>query len=231
MYPSKADPYYPPPSQPTGSYYPTAPPTTGVPVTLAPGVFHIQAPVAGPWSTGLCDCCDDVGNCNQSIPPAASLASALVSPLAKSRRSSTKDPPVSIFFILCNRGIRPSWLSEAMDCDIRVACGVSGALYALIASSTFCPCFYSCFYRSKLRRQYGLREEPCADCLVHCCCCESCSLCQMYRELKRRGFDMSIGSTATLSLSLSLDTSLVLPVDYFHRSSKLSRSLSSCVLL
>ncbi|RRT53466.1 hypothetical protein B296_00036285 [Ensete ventricosum] len=80
-----------------------------------------------------------------------------------------------------------------MDCDIRVACGVSGALYALIASATFCPCFYSCFYRSKLRRQYGLREEPCADCLVHCCCCESCSLCQMYRELKRRGFDMSIG--------------------------------------
>ncbi|KAJ6431684.1 PROTEIN PLANT CADMIUM RESISTANCE 1-RELATED [Salix viminalis] len=40
--------------------------------------------------------------------------------------------------------------------------------------------------------QYLLRETPCGDCLVHCCC-EYCSLCQEYRELKSRGYDLSIG--------------------------------------
>ncbi|XP_019170491.1 PREDICTED: protein PLANT CADMIUM RESISTANCE 2-like [Ipomoea nil] len=73
-----------------------------------------------------------------------------------------------------------------------ISCGVSGALYCLIAFVIGCPCFYSCFYRSKLRKQYMLPESPCGDCLVHCCC-ESCALCQEYRELKHRGFNMSLG--------------------------------------
>ncbi|CAI9755973.1 unnamed protein product [Fraxinus pennsylvanica] len=71
------------------------------------------------------------------------------------------------------------------------SCGVSGVLYTLIAI-TGCACLYSCFYRSKLRRQYMLPENPCADCCVHFCC-ECCALCQEHRELKNRGFDMSIG--------------------------------------
>ncbi|KAJ7954297.1 protein PLANT CADMIUM RESISTANCE 2-like [Quillaja saponaria] len=72
------------------------------------------------------------------------------------------------------------------------SCGASGALYALIALVTGCPCFYSCFYRTKLRQQYMLKEKPCGDCLVHCCC-GYCALCQEYRELQNRGFDMAIG--------------------------------------
>ncbi|PIM99544.1 hypothetical protein CDL12_27962 [Handroanthus impetiginosus] len=72
------------------------------------------------------------------------------------------------------------------------SCGQNGALYTLIACVTVCPCCYSCFYRSKLRQQYLLHESPCGDCLVHCFC-EGCALCQEYRELKNRGFDMSIG--------------------------------------
>ncbi|KAL7149511.1 hypothetical protein ABFS83_05G045500 [Erythranthe nasuta] len=72
------------------------------------------------------------------------------------------------------------------------SCGQNGALYTLIACVTGCPCFYSCFYRSKLRQQYLLHESACGDCCVHCFC-ESCALCQEYRELKNRGFDMSIG--------------------------------------
>ncbi|KAK3043070.1 hypothetical protein RJ639_001185 [Escallonia herrerae] len=72
------------------------------------------------------------------------------------------------------------------------ACGSNGALYALIACVTGCACFYSCFYRAKMRQQYSLHEVPCGDCLVHCCC-ETCALCQEYRELKNRGFDMTIG--------------------------------------
>ncbi|KAK6267164.1 hypothetical protein QUC31_018001, partial [Theobroma cacao] len=72
------------------------------------------------------------------------------------------------------------------------SCGVSGALYMLILCVTGCSCLYSCFYRSKLRGQYFLKESPCTDCCIHCCC-EECALCQEYRELKNRDFDMSIG--------------------------------------
>ncbi|XP_057416441.1 protein PLANT CADMIUM RESISTANCE 2-like [Lotus japonicus] len=72
------------------------------------------------------------------------------------------------------------------------SCGASGALYTLIMCVLGCGCLYSCFYRSKLRRQYMLKESPCSDCLVHCCC-ESCALCQEYRELENRGFDMTLG--------------------------------------
>ncbi|XP_073287728.1 protein PLANT CADMIUM RESISTANCE 2-like [Primulina huaijiensis] len=72
------------------------------------------------------------------------------------------------------------------------SCGMNGALYALIGLATGCSCIYSCFYRSKMRAQYMLPETPCGDCLVHFCC-ESCALCQEYRELKSRGFDMHLG--------------------------------------
>ncbi|KAM5566846.1 protein PLANT CADMIUM RESISTANCE 2-like [Rosa sericea] len=72
------------------------------------------------------------------------------------------------------------------------SCGASGALYTLISCVTTCPCIYSCFYRSKMRRQYALESSPCGDCLVHFFC-EQCALCQEYRELKSRGFDMAIG--------------------------------------
>ncbi|CAM8951392.1 hypothetical protein QQ045_016063 [Rhodiola kirilowii] len=72
------------------------------------------------------------------------------------------------------------------------SCGVNGALYTLIACIVGCPFFYTCFYRTKMRQQYGLKESPCWDCLLHTCC-ESCALCQEYRELQIRGFDMKIG--------------------------------------
>ncbi|OAY71309.1 Cell number regulator 1 [Ananas comosus] len=55
-------------------------------------------------------------------------------------------------------------------------------------------CLYSCFYRSKMRGQYDLEDGPVPDCLVHFCC-ETCALCQEYRELKSRGFDLGIVTT------------------------------------
>ncbi|KAL5992779.1 Cell number regulator 1 [Asimina triloba] len=58
-------------------------------------------------------------------------------------------------------------------------------------------CLYACCYRSRLRAQYDLQETPCADCLVHFFC-ETCALCQEYRELKNRGFDMGIGWEANM---------------------------------
>ncbi|KAL5993958.1 Protein CADMIUM RESISTANCE 2, partial [Asimina triloba] len=141
-------------------------PATGIPVTSAShpysssvqGAFQIQSRPPTPWSTGLCDCCDDVGNC-----------------------CLTCWCPCVTF----------GQVAEIVDRGSS-SCGASGALYALIMFVTGCSCLYSCFYRSKMRRQYALLENPCNDCLVHCCC-ESCALCQMYRELKNRGFDMKLG--------------------------------------
>ncbi|CAK7336607.1 unnamed protein product [Dovyalis caffra] len=75
------------------------------------------------------------------------------------------------------------------------SCCMSGAVYALLMGAA---CLYSCCYRSKLRGQYNLEEVPCVDCLVHCCC-ETCALCQEYRELKSRGFDMGIGWEANMA--------------------------------
>uniref|UniRef100_A0A8N4ESP2 Cell number regulator 2 n=1 Tax=Elaeis guineensis var. tenera TaxID=51953 RepID=A0A8N4ESP2_ELAGV len=72
----------------------------------------------------------------------------------------------------------------------RDSCGSSAALYAL-SHITCCQWIYSCFYRSKMRTQYCLVERPYNDCLVHLFC-EKCGLCQEYRELKNRGFDMRI---------------------------------------
>ncbi|CAJ1936834.1 unnamed protein product [Sphenostylis stenocarpa] len=72
------------------------------------------------------------------------------------------------------------------------SCGASGALYTMIFCLVGCGCIYSSFYRFKMRRQYMLKESPCPDFLVHCCC-EPCALCQEYRELEIRGFDMVIG--------------------------------------
>ncbi|PIN15641.1 hypothetical protein CDL12_11719 [Handroanthus impetiginosus] len=71
-------------------------------------------------------------------------------------------------------------------------CEACAASYAVIALLTGLPCLKSCVYRSKLRREYNLPAEPCNDCMVHCCC-ELCALCQEYRELQNRGFNMYLG--------------------------------------
>ncbi|MQM09632.1 hypothetical protein Taro_042503 [Colocasia esculenta] len=162
-------------------YYPTAPPqqapSMGVPAAAANQYYYSEGPpppppplqvesrIAAntPWSTGLCDCCDDVGNCCITC------------------------------FCPC---ITFGQIAEIIDRG-STSCGASGALYTLILCLTGCSCLYSCFYRSKLRRQYGLAEGSCPDCIVHCCC-ESCALCQEYRELKNRGFDPVIGWQATM---------------------------------
>ncbi|KAG2708360.1 hypothetical protein I3843_05G170700 [Carya illinoinensis] len=72
------------------------------------------------------------------------------------------------------------------------SCFGNGVLYFLLQIVTGCGCLYSCIYRAKLRKLYMLEESPCGDCCVHCFC-EPCALCQEYRELQNRGFDMSAG--------------------------------------
>nr|CAB3450174.1 unnamed protein product [Digitaria exilis] len=156
-----------------------APPATGFPMsgggggggggyyqaggaTAAFAVQAQQAPVAA-WSTGLCDCFDDCGNCCVTC--------------------------------LCPC-ITFGQVAEIVDRG-STSCGTSGALYTLIMLLTGCQCVFSCFYRAKMRSQYGLQESPCADCCVHWCC-ECCALCQEYRELKKRGFDMKLGWHANM---------------------------------
>ncbi|XP_050275463.1 cell number regulator 2-like [Quercus robur] len=85
-------------------------------------------------------------------------------------------------------------ISEILDKGSSYCC-VNGTLYTLLGilhvSSPFRP-FYSCCYRTKLREQYLSGENHCNDFWIHCFC-HGCALCQEYRELQNRGFDMSAG--------------------------------------
>ncbi|KAK9988366.1 hypothetical protein SO802_028605 [Lithocarpus litseifolius] len=99
------------------------------------------------------------------------------------------------------RPYAPPYVSPGMSARVVAGkwstdCAESGILYGLLGLTGF-ACLYSCSYRSKLRAQYDLEEAPCVDCLVHFFC-GTCALCQEYRELKSRGFDMGIGWEANL---------------------------------
>uniref|UniRef100_A0A803LAT4 Uncharacterized protein n=1 Tax=Chenopodium quinoa TaxID=63459 RepID=A0A803LAT4_CHEQI len=84
--------------------------------------------------------------------------------------------------------------SGLCDCfsDCSLSCGVSGALYSLLLAFTGCQWIYSCAYRSKLKAQLGMPENSCGDCCTHFWC-EACALCQEYRELQHRGYDLALG--------------------------------------
>ncbi|CAM0877643.1 unnamed protein product [Alopecurus aequalis] len=74
----------------------------------------------------------------------------------------------------------------------QTSCTTSGAIYAALSALAGNQWIYSCTYRTKLRAQFSLPEDPCSDCLVHYFC-HRCALRQEYRELKARGFDPDIG--------------------------------------
>lgn len=52
--------------------------------------------------------------------------------------------------------------------------------------------------RRKIREKFGLREEPCDDCLVTACCAE-CAISQEARELKVREKKTSTAAATTKS--------------------------------
>ncbi|XVE85447.1 hypothetical protein DITRI_Ditri17bG0091800 [Diplodiscus trichospermus] len=97
------------------------------------------------------------------------------------------------------------WSVGFCDCfsDIKTSCGTSGALYTLIVLLTGRGCWLSCFYRTKMRKQYMLKGGGCGDCMLHTFC-ETCALTQEYRELENRGFDMSIGWHANVQRNKGL---------------------------
>ncbi|XP_061367142.1 cell number regulator 1-like [Gastrolobium bilobum] len=145
---------------------PEALPSYGTPQAYAPS--YINTSMRNPirthhWSTGLCRCLDDPGNCL-----------------------------VTCFCPCVTFGL----IAEIVDKGTS-SCTCDGAIYGTLLSLTGLACLYSCSYRSKLRAQYNLPEAPCMDFLVHFCC-ETCALCQEYRELKNRGFDLGIGWEANM---------------------------------
>ncbi|KAF7094817.1 hypothetical protein CFC21_097097 [Triticum aestivum] len=71
------------------------------------------------------------------------------------------------------------------------SCCMHGTLYVLLGSIG-CNWLYSCTKRSSMWAQYNFQGSPCMDCFVHMCC-ESCALCQEYKQLENRGFNMSKG--------------------------------------
>ncbi|XP_010939439.1 cell number regulator 1 [Elaeis guineensis] len=139
------------------------PPENHIPPYTSPAMHAPPQRGLTPWSTGLCHCFDDPGNC---------LITCICPCITFGQVADIVD-----------RGSCP--------------CVASGIAYGLLLSFTGLGCLYSCLYRSKLRGQYDLEEGPLPDCLVHFCC-EPCALCQEYRELKNRGFDMGIGWNANM---------------------------------
>ncbi|CAK9219468.1 unnamed protein product [Sphagnum troendelagicum] len=82
------------------------------------------------------------------------------------------------------------------------ACLTGGAIFYLIHQHTYCGALYTCGYRAKLRRKYGLPEEPCNDCCTDCFCLP-CSLAQQTRELQNHGVTPYLGWDANREAYLS----------------------------
>ncbi|KAJ4710030.1 PLANT CADMIUM RESISTANCE 2 [Melia azedarach] len=71
------------------------------------------------------------------------------------------------------------------------SCFAIGCIYYLM-HWTRCGALYTCTYRARMRKEYNLAGDNCTDCFTSCFC-EYCVICQQYRELKNRGFDLSAG--------------------------------------
>ncbi|XP_058732528.1 protein PLANT CADMIUM RESISTANCE 3-like [Vicia villosa] len=72
------------------------------------------------------------------------------------------------------------------------SCCVQGTIFCLLGGFSPFVSLYSCIYRTKLREQYGIEGNRCKDCIASCLC-PRFSICQEYRELQARGFDVSAG--------------------------------------
>ncbi|PIA63574.1 hypothetical protein AQUCO_00201130v1 [Aquilegia coerulea] len=116
------------------------------------------------------------------------------------------DDPSSCLLTCCCPCITFGQIAEIID-EGTTSWNRACCIYYSLSS---CSWLYASMYRSKLRRMYSLREEPCSDGVVHCCCCV-CSITQEYWELKARGLDPSKGWQANLD-RCNQDGSKVPPV-------------------
>ncbi|KAK9049255.1 hypothetical protein SSX86_031778 [Deinandra increscens subsp. villosa] len=148
--------------------------STGKPPYATGAPFQSMTAAPSQWSTGLCDCGKDYSSCCLTCWCPCITFGRIAEITDKGTTCKCLSWLIFVFF------------------KSKTTCGVHGALYSVLYLFTGCQWIYSCMYRSKLRQQYMLPEEPCNDCLVHCCC-EWCAVCQEYRELKYRGLEPSLG--------------------------------------
>ncbi|KAL5763197.1 hypothetical protein ACOSP7_019461 [Xanthoceras sorbifolium] len=90
------------------------------------------------------------------------------------------------FWCPCVTFGRIAHIVDEGDCS----CCVAGTLFCLTRGSRL-DSIFSFFYRHKMRQQYKLSGSCCGDFCSSLFCLE-CALCQQYRELQNRGFDMSL---------------------------------------
>ncbi|KAI7735139.1 hypothetical protein M8C21_011010 [Ambrosia artemisiifolia] len=129
------------------------------------------------WSTGLCDCGTDCSSCCLTCWCPCITFGRIAEIVDKGTTSCGVH--ATLYSLLC----------------LLTGCATP---YSLLCLLTGCECIYSCMFRSKLRQQYNLPEEPCNDLCVHWCC-KPCAHCQEYRELKHRGFEPSLGWEGNLA--------------------------------
>ncbi|KAK8668019.1 hypothetical protein V6N13_105490 [Hibiscus sabdariffa] len=202
VYPNPTDKPPQGPAPPPYQYTQPAPPDVGA-VTAPSQEFHMQNYCMHPtgnvlWSTGVCDCCYDVPNCMITVLcPCITFGqiAEIVDHGSVCKLRSTFYYFVSCFnyFFLCLILIDSNGLKTGGG----TASIANGMFYTVILWSTGLACIYSSFYRSRMRKQYMLAETPYPDWCLHVFC-ESCALCQEYRELKNRGFNMFIGWDANM---------------------------------
>jgi len=131
------------------------------------------------WSSGLYSCLDDAGICESPSSPRlvfhlhfqVSGADA-VHPVYSARTPvlytrQRRSLVLSSWLVVCTFPVFPSTAVSRVRISIvlTIELGIGGLV------------------RSDLRRKYGLKHEPCGDCIVHLFCFP-CALCQEARELK-----------------------------------------------
>ncbi|KAI4374494.1 hypothetical protein MLD38_012481 [Melastoma candidum] len=93
------------------------------------------------------------------------------------------------------------------------SCACAGIVFYLLGHFAF-NAMYACTYRSKLRGQFSIPGDQCADFCIHCCC-PLCAICQEHRELVNRGLDPSKGNFLPFSHArisrASMKLGLILP--------------------
>lgn len=97
-----------------------------------------------------------------------------------------------------------------LDWMYAAACFAIGCIYYLM-HWTRCGALYTCTYRARMRKEYNLAGDNCTDCFTSCFC-EYCVICQQYRELKNRGFDLSAGIPTYILISLFLSSLVALEI-------------------
>ncbi|KAL8161969.1 hypothetical protein V2J09_013458 [Rumex salicifolius] len=92
-------------------------------------------------------------------------------------------------------------IDEACCCSGAFCCLQSFALCLSAVAQVAAPSastpdvkrlYYTYQYRSKLKENLNIPASCCADYCTHCWC-KPCAICQEYRELQERGYDLSLG--------------------------------------